>query len=266
MTAIWNIAKATFKECTQKKVMWILFGVALLIIGLSFIFSFFTPSEKLQLIKSMGLGVIYLFGVVIALIVTAGLIPTEIERRTVHTILSKPVERWQFVVGKFLGVALILFMNMMLMGIALLIVVMSQGSVRAEGLWKALATNSRILEATFLLFFYLLILVAFAILFSILTTTNISITLSAFVLVVGSLSDYVSALINTSQNPITQIFLKALHLLLPNFGNANIYNSVIHGYIPAGELTYVLMAIAYTLAYSLILMILSCWVFAGKEV
>lgn len=266
MTVIWNIAKATFKECMQKKVMWILFGVALVIIGLSFVFSFFAPSEKLVLLKSMGLGVIYLFGVVIALIVTAGLIPTEIERRTIHTILSKPVERWQFVVGKFLGISLVLFMNMMLMGVALLIVVMSQGSVRAEGFLKALATNARVLEATFLIFFYLLILIAFAILFSILTTTNISITLSAFVLVVGSLSDYVNALINTSQNPLTQIFLKALHLLVPNFGNANIYNSVIHGYIPPGELIYILMAITYSLAYSLVLVMLSCWVFAGKEV
>jgi len=247
-------------------VLWILFGVALLIIGLSFVFSFFTPSEKIVLIKSMGLGVIYLFGVVIALIVTAGLIPTEIERRTVHTILSKPVERWQFVVGKFLGIALVLFMNIMLMGIALLLVVMSQGSVRAEGFMKALASNARILEATFLIFFYLLILVAFAILFSILTTTNISITLSAFILIVGSLSDYVSALINTSQNSLTRTLLQAMHLLVPNFGNANIYNSVIHGYIPAGEALYVSMAIAYALAYSLILMMLSCWVFAGKEV
>ncbi|MBC7326485.1 ABC transporter permease subunit [bacterium] len=266
MSVVWNIARATFKECVQKKVMWILFGVALVIIGLSFIFSFFAPSEKLVLIKSMGLGVIYLFGIVIALIVTAGLIPTEIERRTLHTVLSKPVERWQFVLGKFFGVALVLFMNMMIMGLALLIVVMAQGSVRAEGFFKALLTNSRILEATLLLFFYLLILVAFAILFSILTTTNISITLSAFILVVGSLSDYVNALINASQNPVTQFLLKAIHLIVPNFGNANIYNPVIHGYIPAGEFQYVLLAIAYTVAYTTIITVLSCWSFAGKEV
>ncbi len=263
---IWNIARATFKECTQKKVMWILLGVALLIIGLSFIFSFFAPSERLVLIKSMGLGAIYLFGAGIALIVTAGLIPTEIERRTVHTVLSKPVERWQFVIGKFLGIALVLFMNLILMGIALLIVIMGQGSVRAEGFVKALVSNARILEATLLLFFYLLILSAFAILFSILTTTNISIMLSLFVFVVGSLSDYVESLINVSQNPLTQIFLKALHLLVPNFGNANIYNPVIHGYIPPGEFLYLLLAIAYALSYSLILTSISCWAFAGKEV
>ncbi|MGC8843919.1 MAG: ABC transporter permease, partial [bacterium] len=158
MAVIWNIAKATFKETMQKKIMWVFFGIALLIIGLSFLFTYFSPSEELQLIKSMGLGVIYLFGILIALIITAGLIPTEIERRTLHTVLSKPVERWQFVTGKFLGVALVLFMNMMLMGIALLIVVLSKGSARAEGFLKALITNSRILEATLLLFFYLLIL------------------------------------------------------------------------------------------------------------
>jgi|YelNatPaOPRAMG01_1025707.scaffolds.fasta_scaffold80190_2 ABC-type transport system involved in multi-copper enzyme maturation permease subunit len=266
MSVIWSIAKATFKESMQKKIMWVFFGIALLIIGLSFIFSYFSPSEELVLIKSIGLGIIYLFGVLIALIITAGLIPTEIERRTLHTVLSKPIERWQFVVGKFIGVALVLFMNMMLMAIALLIVVMSKGSARAEGFFKALVTNSRILEATLLLFFYLLILSAFAILFSIFSTTNISITLSAFVFVIGSLSDYVADIIKLSHNPLTSVVLKVLHLIVPNFGNASIYNSVIHGYIPAGEAYYVLMAIAYSLAYCLVLMILSTWIFAGKEV
>ncbi|MGB9877018.1 MAG: ABC transporter permease subunit [bacterium] len=266
MAVIWNIAKATFKETMQKKIMWVFFGIALLIIGLSFLFTYFSPSEELQLIKSMGLGVIYLFGILIALIITAGLIPTEIERRTLHTVLSKPVERWQFVTGKFLGVALVLFMNMMLMGIALLIVVLSKGSARAEGFLKALITNSRILEATLLLFFYLLILSALAILFSILTTTNISITLTAFIFVIGSLSDYVVDLIKLSHNPLTQLLLKILHLIVPNFANASIYNPVIHNYIPSGEALYVLMAIAYSLAYSLILILLSNWIFMGKEV
>ncbi len=266
MSVIWSIAKATFREALQKKVMWIFFGIALMIIGFSYIFSYFTPSEELTLLKSMGLGVVNIFGLLIAIIVTAGLIPTELERRTIHTVLSKPVERWQFVVGKFLGIALVLFMNMMLMGIALFIVVMSKGSVRAEGFWKAFVSESRILEATGLIFFQLLIVVAFAILFSILTTTNISVTLTAFIFVVGSLSDYVSALISAQQNALTQGILKVLHLIVPNFNNYNIYNSVVHGYIPTGEAVYALMVISYGIAYTLMVMILSSWVFSGKEV
>src|ERR1043165_5772481 len=78
--------------------------------------------SELTVLKSMMLGIIQLTSAVIAIVLTVYMIPNEIERRTIYTILSKPVQRWQFLVGKFLGAVLALGLMMTLMTAVLLVV------------------------------------------------------------------------------------------------------------------------------------------------
>src|SRR5579859_2990903 len=72
--------------------------------------------ERLFLIN-MGLTAISLFGLLIAIFIGIGLVSKEIEKRTLYTILSRPVRRWEFVIGKFLGLAGTLVVNTFFMAL-----------------------------------------------------------------------------------------------------------------------------------------------------
>jgi ABC-type transport system involved in multi-copper enzyme maturation permease subunit len=88
----------------RKRILMVILLVALLIMLISPAFEPFAAGRGARtLIISFGFGVIQLAGTFIAIIMCTGMIPTEIERRTIYTILSKPVQRYQFVLGKFFG-------------------------------------------------------------------------------------------------------------------------------------------------------------------
>ena len=115
------IASGTFGEAMRRKILNVFLFVALALIVMGFAFASFQPRQEIVLIKSMGLGTIVLAGVFISVILGINLIPNEIERRTIYTILSKPVQRYQFLCGKFLGGLMTVLSNIALMGIALIV-------------------------------------------------------------------------------------------------------------------------------------------------
>ena len=121
MNAVWMIASGTFGEAMRRKILNVFLFVALALIVMGFAFASFQPRQEIVLIKSLGLGVIVLAGVFISVILGINLIPKEIERRTIYTILSKPVQRYQFLCGKFLGGLMTVLSNIALMGIALIV-------------------------------------------------------------------------------------------------------------------------------------------------
>jgi ABC-type transport system involved in multi-copper enzyme maturation permease subunit len=123
VNAILAIAGNTAKEAARKRILQIsLVATFILLLALGYL-----AKGVLEEIKTGGLvdatqliggmRVISLFGVVITLFVAMGAIPTEIERRTAHTILARPIDRWQFVVGKFLGIAFVVALNLVVMAV-----------------------------------------------------------------------------------------------------------------------------------------------------
>ncbi|MDW8322085.1 MAG: ABC transporter permease subunit, partial [Armatimonadota bacterium] len=123
MTAVMAIAYNTVREALSRRVVLLFLFGALVLIILSPLFSFLSPREELTLLKSLGLGVIQLASMFICIVMGISLIPTEIERRTIYTVLSKPVQRYEFVLGKFLGGILTMLFNILFMGIVFFAVV-----------------------------------------------------------------------------------------------------------------------------------------------
>ena len=101
MNVILAIARNTFKEVLRDKVFYNLFVFALLMIGSALLLGTLTIGEQSKIIKDIGLASIDLFGVLIAIFVGVGLISKEIEKRTIYTIIAKPVHRYQFLLGRF---------------------------------------------------------------------------------------------------------------------------------------------------------------------
>src|SRR5579883_737580 len=121
MSTIWTLAWGTFGEAIRRKILNVFLFVALAVMVIGFAFMSFTTREQLVIVKSMGLGVIGIAGVFISVILGINLVPNEIEKRTIYTILSKPVARFEFLAGKFLGGLMTVFVNVALMGLAFVI-------------------------------------------------------------------------------------------------------------------------------------------------
>jgi ABC-type transport system involved in multi-copper enzyme maturation permease subunit len=106
-----SIALNTFRENLRDKLLYNLLIFALLMIGSSLLLMRLTLGEFHRLILDLGLGSINFFGVLIAIFVGIGLVNKEIDKKTIYTIISKPVARYQFLLVKYLGLSLTLLVN-----------------------------------------------------------------------------------------------------------------------------------------------------------
>ena len=140
------IAIYTYREGIRKKVLIGFLVLSLLVIfGSSFISSFLDPSSEtdidLKLIKDICVAAISIFGVLITIYVSASVVPGEVENKVIYTILSKPVRRLQYLLGKFLGAQLIIIVNLLLMGILFFMALyLRQGVMPTLLLWSLLLT------------------------------------------------------------------------------------------------------------------------------
>ncbi|MCD6407810.1 ABC transporter permease, partial [bacterium] len=117
MKKAWVIALNTFQESLRKRTLYILVVFALIVIGASKFFSFLTSEEELKMIKDVSFSTIEFFGALIAIFGGLTAISGEIEKRTIYTLLSKPITRKNFFIGKFIGHSLVLLLNFILISL-----------------------------------------------------------------------------------------------------------------------------------------------------
>ena len=130
MRAVLSIAGTTIGESIRRKVLLIILLVGLLVLFIAPGLSVLSARSETTVLTGMMLGIIQLTSAVIAIVLTVYMLPNEIERRTIYTILSKPVQRWQFLVGKYLGAIGALLMMMVLMAVVLVITFFLEQGVR----------------------------------------------------------------------------------------------------------------------------------------
>lgn len=105
---VWAIALNTFREAARIRV---LYGILVLVVGanlLALVLGEMVANEEVRVARDVGLAGISLFGSLTAIFLGVFLLYTEVQRRTIHAIVSKPIERWEFVLGKYVGMALVL--------------------------------------------------------------------------------------------------------------------------------------------------------------
>lgn len=264
MSTIWMIASGTFGEAMRRKILNVFLFVALALMVMGFAFASFTPKEEMEIIKSLGLGVISLAGVFISVILFINLVPVEIERRTIYTILSKPVQRYEFLCGKFVGGLMTVFVNIALMGIAFVLLVAIKGSFSHE----ALVGCADCLKGVLMIFFQLTLVGGVALCFSVFLSPFVNFFLSFALYLLGSMGVLESlAAPSKDKSPVVTGFFKVLHYIVPNFGNFNIQNPIIHpDVIVKNEAVYIAQNIVYAIIYTAILLIVAVMIFDRKEV
>lgn len=290
---IWSIAKTTVGDALRKKVLQIFLVVAigLILISVSFSQSLtFSAREgssmDLALIKGFGLGLMAIAGWLISIVMGVSLIPQEIERRTIYTILSKPVKRYEFIIGKFLGAICTLAICVALMGVVFIAVVAvkaagAQGSVAsaaataAGGLGDASGGvaiqvfDPNTLWGVVLVFMQFCVLTAVVMLLSVFLTPTVNFFMGMGVYIVGVMSPMIETLSDkhTELHSLLKGFYKVVHAVVPNFDKFNQTNELLHpGKHIESMPAYVGTASMYGLLYVLIMMTIAVIVFEKKEV
>ena len=122
MRTIGWIAVNVFRESVRDKVLYNLVFFAILLMGASYLIGQLTAGQDVKIIKDLGLAAMSIFGVFIAVFIGIGLVSKEVEKRSIYSLLAKPIERYHLVVGKYLGLLLTLVVNLSVMMVALYVV------------------------------------------------------------------------------------------------------------------------------------------------
>ena len=250
------IARQTVREAMRRRVMWVFLICGVFLIALGPVFGFLSPRDSQTVLRSLGLAALLLAGLFITIVTCIYLIPTEIERRTIYTVLSKPVQRYEFVLGKFLGGFATVFINIAAMGVVFLAMIYFQEHKIPPEMFKGVLMT----------FFQMLLLAALTIFFSTFATPVVNFFLSFGIFLVGNLSSVTESL-TTNHNPIVRFAGNVIHYILPNFGNFNIQNSIIHPVTEiANENIFIRNNVIYALIYSAVLLTLAILIFDRREV
>ncbi|HSV72192.1 MAG TPA: ABC transporter permease subunit [Chthonomonadales bacterium] len=250
------IARQTVEDMLRRKILLILLIVGVCLIALGPSLGFLTPRESSAVLRSLGLAVILIAGLLITVISGIQVIPTEIERRTIYTVLSKPVQRYQFVLGKFLGGIMTVFVMIVAMGIVFLGVLF----------WHEKVFAPDMLKGVLMTFCQMMLLGALTIFFSTFAPPVVNFFMSFGLFIVGNLSTVTESL-TENRNPVTAIMATIVHYTIPNFGNFNIQNKLIHPEIVIkNEMVFLTQNVVYAVLYSAVLLVLAILVFDKREV
>lgn len=253
MNNIITIAKNTFKETIRDRILYAILAFAFLFILSTIFLGSISLGQDLKIIRDLGLAGIYIFSLIIAIFLGTSLIYKEIERRTLYIVLSKPVSSAQFIIGKFLGLFISVFLTISIMtGLYLIIVAAKGGGLDIFGL-----------AAIGMQLFEIMIFIALSILFSTFVAPLASTLYSIIILFIGhSLPMILKYALNSGGS--FKYFSYFIYYLLPNLEKFNLRNAAVHNILPSS--IEIGSSIIYGIAYTIILLALANYSLSKQEI
>jgi len=260
------IAVNVFRESVRDKVLYNLVLFAILLIGASYLLGQLTAGQDVKVIKDLGLAATSIFGLFIAVFIGIGLVSKEVERRSIYSLLAKPIHRYQLVVGKYLGLVLTLIVNVSVMAAALYLVLayMAWGvAPEVAAAWDAPALDPALLAALGLILVELMLVTAIALLFSTFSTPILSAALTFGLFIAGHFSGDLRNFRDVVDSPAAASIARGLSWVVPNLAQFDIKSAVVHGQPVAPG--HVALAIAYAAAYIAMLLVVSVTIFSRRD-
>jgi ABC-type transport system involved in multi-copper enzyme maturation permease subunit len=225
-----HIATNTFREAVRDRVLYNLIAFAVLLSGAAILVGQISIDIEKLVVVNLGLTAVSLFGIVIAIFIGIGLVSKEIEKRTLYTVLSRPVRRWEFIVGKFCGLAGTLVVNTLCMAIGVFgaLFYVSHKFVRADAL---------IFVALYFIILEFLIICSIALLFSSFSTPLLSAIFAFSLFVIGCFAEDLRGFAGMAHGATRWIALGAAYLI-PNFSVFNVVSSIAHEQPVAAQLIW----------------------------
>lgn len=237
------IAGNTFQETIRDRVMYNILFFAVFIIGISLVIGSWSLNQQVKLVKDFGLAAMSIFGLLIAVFIGIRLIYQDIERKTIYMLVTKPIHRWQIVLGKYAGLLLTVFANIFVMTVSLLVVDLL---IEHHVDWG-------LLPGILLILFEIMLVVAWALFFSSFTSPMLSAVLTVMIFIAGHLSPGLKLFTQLHPENASNRILLFIYAILPNLENFNIKTAVVE-HLALPPLT-VPNAVLYGIAYSGILLI-----------
>lgn len=250
------VAVNTFREAVRDRVLYNLVFFGLVMIGAAILMGDISIGIHRLVIVNLGLSAISIIGLIMAVFIGVGLVYKEIEKRTLYTLLARPVKRWQFLVGKYAGLLLTLLVNtsFMTLGLAVALYWVGRPFVRSD---------VTVLVAVYFILLELALVTALALFFSCFSSPMLSTLFTLAIYITGVFAADIRDFGELTHSPAIEAFTKFVYYLVPNFHNFNAIEAAGHGqYVPG---TLIWQNTLYTILYAAILLIASSAIFSRRN-
>jgi ABC-type transport system involved in multi-copper enzyme maturation permease subunit len=246
------VAANTYRETVRERVLYNLLFFAVLMTLSGLVLRQLSIRQDEKIVKDIGLASMELFGTLIALFVGVGLVSKEIERRSLYPLLAKPLERDEFLLGKFCGLGLTLLVNCALMTIGIYATLVMTGRLADPALLKAI----------YAIYLSLLVVVALALFLSTITSSALAAIGTFGLVVAGRFSDVVRNMKEVAPD-VPGWLPQLLYYALPNFRNFDIKDRVVYGDpVTTSALLWITL---YAAAYGGFALLLALLIFRSKD-
>jgi len=266
MRVILLVAGAVFRESVRDRVPYAMVMFAILLMAASFLISQLTAGQDMKIIKDLGLAAMSIFGLLIAVFLGIGLVSKEVERKSIFALLTKPVSRTQFILGKYAGLVGTLIVNLSVMTVAyyaVLAYMRYAAPLGVQASWPAPALDPRLLVAILLIIAELAVVTAIALFFSTFSSPLLSTLLTLGLWVAGHFNSDLrnfGAVVDSA--PVIAI-ARALYYLLPNLAPFDVKADVVHGLPVSAQ--HVLLTLVYAGIYSGALLTAAVAIFRRRD-
>jgi ABC-type transport system involved in multi-copper enzyme maturation permease subunit len=216
------VAVNTFREAVRDRVLYNLIFFALLMTGSAILVGQISIGIERMIIVNLGLSAISLIGLVMAVFIGVGLVSKEIEKRTLYSLLAKPIHRWQFLAGKYAGLLLTLVVNTAFMTLGLGAALFYVGRPFVSG-------DATILVAVYFILLELALVTALALLFSCYSSPILATLFTLAIYVTGVFAGDIRNFGDLSSSGAVKALTRTIYYLVPNFHNFNAIAAASHG-------------------------------------
>ena len=266
MSVIGKIAVHVFRDSVRDKVPYNLVLFAVVMISASYLFGQLTAGQEVKIIKDLGLSATAIFGLFIAVFIGIGLVSREVQRRSIYTILSKPVRRHEVILGKYAGLSLTLAVNLAIRAVAFYAILGYMSATESEEFkrsWEAPATDPAMLVAFALIFVQLMLVTAIALFFSTFSSPLLSAVMTLALYVAGHFTADLRSIGDVIDSAVASRVASAMSYVVPDLGGFNVTAQVVHG--QPVDLAYVGLTTSYGAAYIAGLLVAAMYIFSRRD-
>lgn len=251
------LALNTLRETIRDKVLYVILIFALMMISSGVLLSYLSMGEQSKVVMDLGLSSISVFGLVITIFVGTSLVSKEIDKKTIYLLISKPIRRADFILGKYIGLCFTLF-----------IIVLAMSAAFYAVLWFTLGGEDFITwvpttaQTLVLIYIEMMLLTAFAILFSTFATPVMSAMFTLAIYLIGHMSNDIVAFGKLTERKIVELLTQGLFYVVPDLERLNLKNLALNETVGSEIFG---ASIGYGLLYILGLLLLSMAIFEGRE-
>ncbi len=265
MNRIWSVAHNTFIEAIRDRVLYSLILFAFLMIISSLVFASISAEQYNKIVKDLGLSAISIIGVMISIFLGMGLVYKEIEKKTVYNIFSKPVRRYEFILGKYLGLGLTLLISTAAMAPILFLLVFYI-EMKYKGLVEFYYGGhyyAEFFKAVYFEYLEFIVIIGIALTFSSFTTPVLSVLFTFLLFAIGRFSSDIRLLAEQVKNPFVGLLTEAIYRIIPNLEKFDVRHEAVYGGDVSARL--ILFTTVYAILYAAALLVLSIVIFEKRE-